>query len=72
MKARITGSLTSFVTIIIINIDIIIINIIKNVSLFIGSGPKEQPFLGEIHCCTRLKESMRESVHLLLKGPWTA
>ena len=29
-------------------------------------------FLGKIHCCTRLKESISENVRRLLKGPWTA
>ena len=34
---------------------------------------KERPVLGgKIHCCTGLKESMRENVHLLLKRPWNA
>ena len=26
---------------------------------------------GKIHCCTRLKESKSENVHLLFKWPWT-
>ena len=40
-------------------------------SVTISSGPKEKQFLDKIHCCTRLKESMRENI-LLLKGPGAA
>ena len=41
-------------------------------SVTISSGHKERQFLDKIHCCTRLKESMRENVLLLLKGPGAA
>ena len=33
---------------------------------------KKRQFWGKICCCTRLKGSLSENVHHLLKGPWMA
>ena len=34
----------------------------------ISSGPEARPVLGQDTLCTRLKESISENVHFLLKG----